>query len=139
MQFKGNDSHGFVSRIKYVYDVSNFDTHSDISESERSFIPLTKIPIILPDPSLVNTSYLPLAYDLSSSESFKINSYFSLNDLEDDFNFDIIVMKPLYHPFDAQNTLQIPKSSVGKLENFMVSYTVSLVKVVIMYLFYIID
>ena len=42
-------------------------------------------------------------------------------------------MTPLSHPFDTQNTLQLPNSSVGKLDNFMVSYNVSLVKVVIMY------
>ena len=41
-------------------------------------------------------------------------------------------MTPLYHPFDTHNTIQLQKSSVGKLDNFMVSYTVSLVKVVIM-------
>ena len=32
MQFKGNDSHALVAIIKYVYDVSHFDTHSDISK-----------------------------------------------------------------------------------------------------------
>ena len=42
------------------------------------------------------------------------------------------VMTPLSHPFDTQKTLQLPNSSIGKLDNFMVSYTVSLVKVVIM-------
>ena len=44
----------------------------------------------------------------------------------------------LSHPFDTHNTLQLPNSSVGKLDNLMVSYTVSLVKVVIMSLLYII-
>ena len=44
-------------------------------------------------------------------------------------------MTPLSHPFDAQKTLQFPNSRVGKLDNFMVSYTVSLVQVVIMPLF----
>ena len=39
-------------------------------------------------------------------------------------------MTPLSNPFDAQKTLQLPHSSVGKLDNFMLSY-----KVVIMYLF----
>ena len=43
-------------------------------------------------------------------------------------------MTPLSHPFDTQNTPQLPNSSVGKLDNFMVSYIVSLVKVVIRYL-----
>ena len=30
MKFKGNDAHTLVARIKYVYDVSDFDTHSDV-------------------------------------------------------------------------------------------------------------
>ena len=33
MQFEGNDAHELVSRIKCVSDISDFDTHSDISES----------------------------------------------------------------------------------------------------------
>ena len=33
MQFKGTDAHDLVARIKYVSDVSDFDTHSNISES----------------------------------------------------------------------------------------------------------
>ena len=32
MQFKGNDDHDLVSRIKCVSWVSDFDTNSDISE-----------------------------------------------------------------------------------------------------------
>ena len=44
-------------------------------------------------------------------------------------------MTPMSHPFDTQKTLQLPNSSVSKLDKFMVSYTVSLVKVVIMSLF----
>ena len=48
-------------------------------------------------------------------------------------------MKPLSLPFNFQKTLQLPNSLVGKLDNFMVSYTVSLVKVVIMSLFSVID
>ena len=40
MQFKGNDTHDLVARIKYVSYVSNFDTHSDISESEISLPPI---------------------------------------------------------------------------------------------------
>ena len=32
MQFKGNDAHALVSRLKYVSDVFNFHTHYDISE-----------------------------------------------------------------------------------------------------------
>ena len=31
VQFKGNDCHALVSRIKYFPDISDFDTHSDIS------------------------------------------------------------------------------------------------------------
>ena len=33
MQFEGNDSHALVDKINYVSDISDFDTHSDISES----------------------------------------------------------------------------------------------------------
>ena len=33
VQFKGNDDYDLVARIKYFYDVSDFYTHSDISES----------------------------------------------------------------------------------------------------------
>ena len=33
VQFKGNDAHASVARIKYVSDVSDFYTHSDILES----------------------------------------------------------------------------------------------------------
>ena len=33
MQFKGNDAHALVAKIKYVSDTSDFYTHSDISES----------------------------------------------------------------------------------------------------------
>ena len=33
VQFKGNHAHDLVGRIKYVYNVYNFYTHSDISES----------------------------------------------------------------------------------------------------------
>ena len=138
VQFKGNDAHALVSRIKYVYDVSDFHTHFDTSESEISFPPLEKIPISLLEPSPLNTSFLPLVYDLSSSESFKIRSYYSLYDLEYYFQADMKVMTHLSHPFDTQNTLQLPNSLVGKLDNFMVSYTISLVKLVIMSLFSII-
>ena len=74
VQFKGNDAHALVSRIKYVSDVSDFDTHSDILESKIRLPPLEKIPISLPKPSPLNTSFLPLFSDLSSSESFKIHS-----------------------------------------------------------------
>ena len=81
MQFEGNDAHELVSKIKYVSDVSNFDTHSDISESEISFPPLEKIPISLPEPSPLNTSFLPLVSGLSSFESLKIHLDSSLYDL----------------------------------------------------------
>ena len=33
VQFKGNDSHDLFAKIKYISDISDFDTHSDISES----------------------------------------------------------------------------------------------------------
>ena len=74
MQFKGNDSHDLVAKIKYASDVSNFYTHYYISESQISLTPLEKTPISLPEPSPLNTSFLPLISDLSSSESFKIHS-----------------------------------------------------------------
>ena len=59
----------------------------------------------------------------------------SFFNLEDDLQPDMHVMTPISHLFDTQKTLQLPNSLVGKLDNFMVSYTESLVKVVIMSLF----
>ena len=44
-------------------------------------------------------------------------------------------MTAISHTFDTHKTLQLPNSTVGKVDNFMVSYTVSLVKFVIMYFF----
>ena len=85
MRFKGNDDHALVARIKYVSFVSDFYTHSDISESEIYFSPLEKIPISLPDPSPPNTNFLPLVSDLSSSKSFKLHSDSYFSDLE--YNF----------------------------------------------------
>ena len=94
-----------------------------------------KIPISLPEPCPLNTSFLPLVSDLSSLESFKIHSESYFSYLEDDLQPDIHVMTPMSHPFETQNTLQLPNSSVGKLDNFVVSYIVSMVKVLIMSLF----
>ena len=116
---------------KEFFDVSNFGTHSNISESEISLPPLEKILVSLPEPSPLNTSFLHLVSDLSSFESFKIHSDSSFAYLENVFYPDLHVMTPMSHPFDTQKTLQLPNSSVGKLDNFMVSYIVSLVKVVI--------
>ena len=120
---------------KEIYDS---DISEWVSKSEISFPPLKKVPISLTDPSPLNTSFLPLVSDLSSSKSFKLLSDYSLYNLEYDFQPDMHVMTPLSHPFDTQKTLQLPNSFDGKLYNFMVSYTVSLVKVVIMSLFSII-
>ena len=96
MQFKGNDAHALVARIKYVSDVSNFDTHYNISELEISLPPLEKIPINLPEPSPLNTSFLPLVFDLSSFECFKLHSDSSFFDLEDDLQTDMQVMTPFF-------------------------------------------
>ena len=101
MQFKCNDAHALVARIKYVYYLSDFDTHCDISESEISFPPLEKIPISIAEPFPLNTSFLPLVYYLSSSESFKIHSYYSFSDLEYDFPVDMQVMTPVPYQFDT--------------------------------------
>ena len=100
---------------------------------------MEKIPISLLEPSPLNTSLLSLFFDLPSSKYFKINLDYSLSDLEYVLNAYMQFMAPLSHPFDAQKTLQLPNSSVGKLDNFMVSYIVSLVKLVIMSLFSVIS
>ena len=131
MKFKCNDSHDLDYRINYFSDVSNFHTHYDISESTIYFPPFEKIPVRLPKPSPLNTSFLPLVSNLSAFESFKFHPNSSFHNLEYYFLDDKHVMKPLFHPFDTHKILQLQNSSVGKLDNFMVSYTVSLVKVVI--------
>ena len=82
VKFKGNDDHALVSGIKYVFDVSDFDTHSDISESEISLPPLEKILVSLPKPSPLNTIFLHLISDLSSFDSFKIHLDSSFSYLE---------------------------------------------------------
>ena len=33
MQFEGNDANALVAKIKSIFDIPYFDTHSDISES----------------------------------------------------------------------------------------------------------
>ena len=103
-------------------------------ESKISFPSLDKSPINSLEPSL-NNCVFPLVSDLPPSNSFKIHLDSYLYDLEDKLKSYMQIMAPLSHLFDAQNTLQLPNSPIGKPHNFMVSNTVSLVQVVIMYFF----